>query len=92
MTVSTPAELKVGDEVHVAGRRARVVAVTGAGAELEDVTGARLVFPLAELFTDPGFTSSRLVGRRFLRPGCWRACRSRWPTRPAGGNGTSWRC
>ncbi len=55
MTVSRPPELRVGDEVRVDGAVHTITAVSGVGVQLADVTGVRVTWARADLFTAAGF-------------------------------------
>ncbi len=53
--MSRPPEIGAGDEVRLGGRTATVVAVTGTGVQLQDITGTRFAVSPGELFSSPGF-------------------------------------
>ena len=55
MTVSRPPEIGAGDEVRLGDRTATVVAVTGPGVQLRDITGAQFTVARGELLSSPGF-------------------------------------
>jgi putative transposase len=55
VTVSRRPEIGTGDEVRLGDRAAVVVAVTGTGVQLEDITGTRFAVSAGELFSSPGF-------------------------------------
>jgi hypothetical protein len=44
-----------GDEVRLGDRTATVVAVTGTGMQLQDITGQQFTIPRGELLASPGF-------------------------------------
>ena len=56
MTVSRPPRIGAGDEVRLGDLTATIVAVTGSGVELQDVTGARFTLTRGELLATQGFT------------------------------------
>jgi hypothetical protein len=55
VTVSRPPEIGAGDEVRISDRAATVVAVTGTGVQLQDITGTRFTVTRGELLASPGF-------------------------------------
>ncbi len=55
MTISRPTEMGAGDEVRLGDRTATVVAVTGTGMQLQDITGQQFTITRGELLASPGF-------------------------------------
>jgi putative transposase len=55
VTISRPTEIGAGDEVRLGDRTATVVAVTGTGMQLQDITGQQFTITRGELLASPGF-------------------------------------
>ena len=69
MTASRPADLRIGDEVRLAGTLHTVVGLSGLEVQLTDVTGVLVSVTQGELFADPGFQLVAAVRAPLPPPG-----------------------